>query len=172
MKIKNKKNNKLRFILAVIIFIIISILSLLALEKFHITNFLNVSEKSPEQIKQDKIDSQNKQDFVINKNSEVNTEVIHPTSDNIKITTNRESDGSLTILTELTNYSDGTCDLTITNNDQSYTQTVPIIYQPSFSTCAGFNITTDTLGPGTWQISIIATSKGESNTKTISVEVQ
>ena len=171
MKTKINNYNKKKIIL--IIFFIVFIFGLfIALEFTHITNFFNINTKSAEQIEQDKIDSKNKQDFVINKSVEVNTEVVRPTSDNIRLITNRESDGSLTILTELTNYSDGICNLTITNGDQSYTDTVPIIYQPSFSTCAGFNITTDALGLGNWQISLVATSKGESNTKTVSMEVQ
>ena len=88
------------------------------------------------------------------------------------MSTKRENDGSLTITTQLVNYSDGKCDLTIKNGDNTYTQTAPVIYQSTYSTCAGFNIPDNSVPHGTWQISLVVSSKGKVNTNTSSVEVK
>ena len=95
-----------------------------------------------------------------------------PTADNISLSTQIESDGSLTVMTQLVNYSDGNCDLTVSNGNNLITKSAIVIYQPTFSTCAGFNIPASELGSGNWQISLSVTSEGQVNTKTTSVEIQ
>ena len=149
-------------------------LTLFILEKTHVTHFLNPNNSQQEQQKLEAdINSKNKKDLIENKSGDANSDkTVEPSANDIALSTHRETDKSVTIITKLQNYSDGTCDLTIKNGSKTQTQTAPIIYQVDFSTCAGFNIPESSVGVGTWQISLSVTSKGKVYTKTISVEVQ
>jgi len=182
MIIKNRKKSstrkKLLIIAGVVVILISTFLILEATGATHIIRSLNDQTTdtniTPEQAKENEINSNNKETFVTDKSNSntSNPDVQALTSDNISISTQRETDGSVTILTQLKNYSDGTCDLTITNGSNKYTQTAQIIYQESFSSCAGFSVPLNSLPTGTWQISMTVTSKDIANTKTASMEVQ
>lgn len=122
---------------------------------------------SPEEVQQN---NNAKQDLVEN---ESNTYDGTPSSDSSNITlTTKQEGGSLTVLTQLKGYSDGTCSLKVTNGSNSVTKEATVIYQSEYSTCAGFSIDTSVVGPGTWQLELTVTSKGVSVTKQASVEVQ
>lgn len=144
------------------------------LEVTGVTHFISSPDnRTTEQINQDETNSNNKQDFINGKtNQNTNSTPAEPTVDDISLSTRRETDGTVTIITELKNYSDGTCNLTIKNGNDSHTLSAPVLYQASFSTCEGFNVPSNVVPHGTWQISLSVTSKGKVNTKTISVEVQ
>lgn len=76
-------------------------------------------------------------------------------SDTIDLTaTQQQSD--VVVITKLTGsgYSQGTCTLTATNGSKSVSKTADIIYQPEYSTCAGYTIPTSSLGAGTWKLSL------------------
>lgn len=154
--------------------LIVLISTFTILEVTGVTHFINPSNtKTTEQINQDKTDSSNKQDFINGKtNQNTDTAPVEPTVDDISLSTRRETDGTVTIITELKNYSDGTCNLTIKNGNDTHSLSAPVLYQASFSTCEGFNVPSNVVPHGTWQISLSVTSKGKVNTKTISVEVQ
>lgn len=92
--------------------------------------------------------------------------------DNIELTATQGNKGSVTVLTKLHGYSDGSCTLKTTNGTASTTQIAPIIYQQEYSTCAGFSVNTTNLGSGTWTLLLTVTSKGESTTKQVSVSVE
>ena len=127
-----------------------------------------------EQIKtENETSSDEKQDFIENNtdNTDNSTWQDH-SSDDINISTNQETDGSVTITVKLTNYSDGTCQLDIKNGNSEYSKTADIIYQSSFSICSGFSVPANSLPSGTWQITISTVSKGETTNKTVSAEIK
>ena len=119
------------------------------------------------------LNSTNKKSYVEDKSNATTTNTAQgQTTDDISISTRQEADGTIIITTKLLNYSDGTCNLTMKNGSSAYVKDVDIIYQPDFSTCAGFSIPKNELSSGTWQISLAVTSKGQVNTKTTTVEVK
>jgi hypothetical protein len=79
----------------------------------------------------------------------------------------QETNGTVTVLTRLTNSTTGNCQLTVTNGKKSTTKTAAIIYQSEFSTCAGFSVPISELDSGLWQVSL---SVGTDN-KTTTLEV-
>lgn len=66
--------------------------------------------------------------------------------------------GSVTVMSRLSGIGDGSCNLRATNGNQSYTEEADVIYQPTYSTCAGFSVPVSELGAGNWQITVQATS--------------
>ncbi len=169
-KIINRKNIVIVFC-CVIALVIIAI----SLESFGITHLLNQPRsKTDVQSQESGIDTKNKQTFIENTSvntSQVETKSDHGTGD-ITLSTRREKDGTVTVSTQLKNYSDGTCQLTIRSQSSIYTQTADVIYQESFSSCAGFNVPSNAVSAGLWQISLTVTSKGTVNTQSTSLEVQ
>lgn len=93
------------------------------------------------------------------------------TNSNITLTADKTSDSSVTIYTQLKDYSDGTCTLTVTNGSQTNTQTAPVMYQPQYATCAGFSVPVGNLGTGTWTITLSVISGGTTIDKTITYVV-
>jgi len=162
-------------LLIVAVIAVVLVLTFITLETTGVTHILSpFNNKNADQIKEDETNAKNKQDFLNSKTNTGNntTTPPEPTSDDIVLTAHRETDGSVTILTELKNYSDGTCNLTVKNGGDNYTQTAAVLYQASFSTCEGFSIPSNAIPNGIWQISLAITSKGKVNHKTISLEVQ
>lgn len=153
-------------------------LSFAALELTGVTHLINKIDDDSTQLKEaSKIDAQNKKDLIENKAGSSNTAtdpsiITNHKSSDIILSTQREANDNITIIARLKNYSDGTCDLTIKNGDKTYMDSVPVIYQPEASTCAGFNVPIKAIGSGSWQISLSITSKGQVASNSISVEVQ
>lgn len=102
---------------------------------------------------------------------EVTDEVPASTNPSIDLSARQENNGTVTIFTKLYGYSSGNCALTVTNGGQSHSQSATVIYQPEYSTCAGFSVPISQLGSGAWNITLKATDNGASATKTISYEV-
>ena len=95
-----------------------------------------------------------------------------PPSDpsNIKLSAT-ESGGTVTVTSQLYHYSDGTCSLTLTNGSRTANRTADVIYQPEFSTCAGFSVPTSTLGSGSWNVRLTVTSGSISKSQNTTVDV-
>ena len=75
------------------------------------------------------------------------------------ISSTRVADGKLTILTNIDQFlSSGTCELTLSSGDKTFTESANIITMVSTSTCDGFDIPISNLSAGTWQINIKLTS--------------
>lgn len=175
MIVKNQNQSNLpKKLIVVAVILVVLVSTFLVLEATGVTHFISsFNGKASDQIKTDQTNSDNKQDFIKGQTNNTNTGTTkEPTAADISITTRSETNGSVTVLTQLQNYSDGICDLTITNNGATYKQTAAVLFQPSYSTCEGFNIPVNTVANGTWQITLDVTSKGKVNTKTISVEIQ
>ena len=70
-------------------------------------------------------------------------------------------------------FSYGQCVLTITSSGQRSEQHAAIIYQPEYSTCAGFSVPARSLPKGTWHISLAVTPLGgKALTKTLDKEIR
>ena len=70
-------------------------------------------------------------------------------------------------------FSSGQCVLTITSSGQRSEQHAAIIYQPEYSTCAGFSVPARSLPTGTWHISLAVTPRGgKTLTKTLDKEIR
>lgn len=152
--------------------------SLFALENMGITNFISsaadTTGPTPEQAKeQEKADADAKKSF-IEQETPTSTRPVAPTSsDDIVINAKQEADGNVTVLTQLTGFPDGDCSLVIQNGTKSTTKTAQIIYQPEFSTCAGFTVAKSELGTGAWTLTLTAqTSSSDPLSKTQTLEVR
>ncbi len=165
MNISKKKNSsqkkKIFILVAIIIFVAIATLAIL--EKAHVTDFVKLpAQQNPqgptkEQIEeQEKIDEDRKQDFI--ESPETPSTPTQPGS--VELTAKQESDGTVTILTKLHDVASGTCDLVITNGSKTFTQSAQVIYQPSFSSCAGFSVNKEKLGAGQWSIKVSVSGNG------------
>jgi len=120
-------------------------------------------------------DTKDKQEFINNSKNEPSTEGPLNTGnvDESKVVvTAAQSAEAIVVSTKLYDYSDGTCSLNVINGSKQNAQSAPIIFQPEYSTCAGFSVDRDELGAGTWTIELTATSKGQSVTKKISLDVK
>lgn len=174
MKIHSTKGSykSKKTIVAISVIFILSLIFII-LEVTNVTSFFHASVvKTPEQIKESETNSNDKQKFIDNTSTDSTNNFQEHSSSDIDLTIRQESDNSVTILTQLKNYSDGTCDLTITNNNDTITRSAPVLYQDTFSTCAGFSIPANEMANGTWNITLSVTSKGETSAKTISAEVK
>ncbi len=99
------------------------------------------------------------------------TKTPNPSSEKISLTAHIENNGTVTVFTKLYEFSGGRCELTVVNGTHSTTQQADIIYQPEFSSCAGFSIPIQTVGEGQWAINLIITTNGQEFTKTINLNV-
>ncbi|HSX27602.1 MAG TPA: hypothetical protein VLG25_02370 [Patescibacteria group bacterium] len=93
-------------------------------------------------------------------------------SSSIVLSARQESNGTVTVFTKLYNVSSGTCSLLVTNGYKQTTQTAEIIYQPEYSTCAGFSVPISKLGAGNWTIKLTVTHSDQTKTNSINYEVK
>lgn len=165
-----------------IIITISAILALLAvlavLEKTRVTNFIRFSSGPAEtkispadQKKLDQASQQTKKDF-IEQTPPANSPAPTKPQPSASLTAEKSSDGkSVTILTKLTGFAGGNCDLTIANGSKTYTSSAAIIYQPDFSSCAGFSVPIEKLGNGQWQITLNAAYNDQTASGTATIGV-
>jgi hypothetical protein len=132
----------------------------------------NPSGPTAEQIQQaSELDADNKQDFIENNtdDGEVVSTPSQPADSSIELSARKEADSTVTVTTKLPGVAAGTCTLEITNGTKSASKSAPVIYQPEFSTCAGFSIPVSEVGSGTWAITLKLA--GTDISKSISLEV-
>jgi hypothetical protein len=98
------------------------------------------------------------------------TETPTPNS-SFTLSAKQESDGSVTIIAKIQNVGSGTCALTITNGAKTYSDSADVIYQPDYSSCAGFTIAKEKLGAGTWTINLTVTAKGKTYNQSTNLKV-
>lgn len=85
----------------------------------------------------------------------------------------QQNQDEVVISTQLQNIGDGICTLEITKADKAYSDTAEVIYQPRYSSCAGFSVPVSELGKGTWVVSVSATSLSNNSAKSsTSLEVK
>jgi hypothetical protein len=163
-------------------FMVVMGVVIIALELTDTTHFFHQSTDDKQKQTSAKVDLQKKQAATNSPNESTVSDKSTPNSstnytpptntNNIVLSALRSSSETVTITTRLYNYSDGQCDLTITNGSNQYKKSVSIIYQSEFSTCAGFTVPVTSLGTGTWNISLSVTSGGISQVRATAFEVK
>lgn len=180
--------------LALITAVVLLVLAIFfALEKFNITSLTNVSSGSSsedasggtsgpteeESARQTESEANQKQDYLDSVSSSTDSgdtsssnSTSTPSSASMTVSAS-QSGSNVTVLTQIQNVAQGSCTLTATNGSKTTTQTAQIIYQPEFSSCAGFSVATTTIGTGAWTISITATPvNGPTITQSTNLEVK
>ncbi len=146
--------------------LIIICTSLIALA---VVSYIFINRETPEQ-KQQKINQQQetaqnqqkKEQFINSTNDTGNPKTNSDNGSNnpqpqpsiVSSITANQQNNSVVVLTKVTGLGSGDCSLTINNGQSSTKKTTALIYQPEFSSCAGFNIPVNEIGQGNWQISL------------------
>lgn len=94
------------------------------------------------------------------------------TAPTIELSANKEADSTVTVFTKLYKIGSGTCALNVTNGSKQSSQTASVVYQPEYSTCAGFSVPIASLGVGNWSITLNVSASGQNYTKNITYEVK
>ncbi len=107
-------------------------------------------------------EAKDKQDFLDNqKNPSAPTPKPDLIDDSVSFVVSSDSK-SLIIQTKLKKFSGtGSCTLNLRNDSAEVSERSTIIYQPEFSTCAGFAIDRSKLKNGKWSIDLIVESDGK-----------
>ncbi|QQS18921.1 hypothetical protein IPL68_02565 [Candidatus Saccharibacteria bacterium] len=77
-----------------------------------------------------------------------------PQKGSLTLSAEKSSATHVTVLTKIMDITDGNCELAVSNGTKNTTQTAPVIFQPEFSSCAGFSVPVSQLGTGQWVISV------------------
>lgn len=169
----NKKINERPYKKAIAyILIIIALLSisLVILEKLRVTDFIKDpfikhTSRIPELTAEQKIqNNEAKKDFIENQK-----DVSQDTSQNdknIEISVVQESD-KVVVSTRLHGISNGICRLNIVSSGKQLSKEAQVLYQPQFSTCAGFTVPVSDIGKGVWEIEVVAEGVRNSTSKEI-----
>ena len=88
-------------------------------------------------------------------------------SENIELSAQAGPNDSITVISKLTGISSGSCNLKATSASGSYEASAGVIFQPEYSTCAGFSIPIKTLGTGALTLTLRVSSGGSTSEKTI-----
>ena len=188
MRITNKKLSKKQILVAALAVAIAICGSVFALDKIGIISIFpkdtvpNISkEPTPQEKKsEEKANQDTKESFLntIKDDKEKPVEKSKPapvpkSNSSIELSADRDGD-SVTIIVKLKEqgYSQGKCSLTVAANGKKVAQNADIIYQPEYSTCAGFSIPVSSVGDGQWTISLSVTPlNGKPITKTLIKEI-
>lgn len=179
-KQSSTKKKALATIFSIFIILVVLTASLYALRVFPFHNSKNINNNGlTEQQEKTKVQtsSDQKDQFLDSqKNNDSNSEPadIPSTSDTISLSST-QNNGSVVTIIKLNGqgYSTGVCELTTTANGKTDYQTAEIVYQPEYSSCAGFATPIETLGKGVWQIKLTVTPlNGSPLTKTTSITVK
>lgn len=188
MRIAKKKLSKKHILFTSAVFVVIACLSVFALDKLGIISILpkdtilNISKEPTQQEKksEEKTNQDTKDSFLDNskddqKKSVEKSKPAPVPTDNSSIELSADKDGdNVTIIVKLKEqgYSQGKCSLTVAANGKKVAQNADIIYQPEYSTCAGFSVPISSVGGGQWTISLSVTPlNGKPITKTLTKEI-
>lgn len=165
--IKNTSQRKKPLtVLAVVasVFLIAGVSFALYLPTLNSTDNKQTGPTAEQTEEQKKTEADSKKEFVESTKDEVlpgTTPATPTSSDSINLSATQDA-GTVTVTSKLSGYSAGSCRLTITNGASSLSENADIIYQPEYSSCAGFSIVKSRLGTGTWDITLYATPSGGS----------
>lgn len=111
-------------------------------------------------------DTEGKQDFLDNESKNDSEPAPEFTSDKISISI-KETAENVAITTKLLGFSgEGKCELKITKDTTTVAQSAEVIYQPEYSTCAGFSVEKSKLSTGTWKVELTVSDKGKAYSQT------
>ncbi len=126
----------------------------------------STNRPNPEEKQASQLDADKKQ-ALVEDNKSVNDTNTQPKTTSLDLGAEQTSSESVTVFTKLYGVSSGSCNLSVTNSNQSSTQTAAVVYQPEYSSCTGFSIPTDKLGTGSWNIVLTVTTNGQQFNKSI-----
>ena len=188
MKITKKNISKKQIAVATTVTVLVVCGSIFTLDKIGVISIFtketvpNISkEPTPQEKKsEEKANQDTKESFLNTAKDEEEKSVekskpapVPKSSSSIELSADRNGD-SATIIVKLKEqgYSQGKCSLTVVANGKKVAQNADIIYQPEYSTCAGFSIPVSSLGGGQWAISLSITPlNGNPMVKTLTKEI-
>jgi hypothetical protein len=126
-----------------------------------------------EQLDEEKQQNANdKQDFLDGQVGNDGEPNVPPVSDGDISLTAKTEDNSLVVSANLASIGSGTCELKLEKDTAQLERLADVIYTPSYSTCAGFDVPISQLSTGTWTISLSVSQNGTSiASKTINYEI-
>lgn len=182
----HRSKNHFKPLLIIVALMLFAAIILILLEKTKTTDLIKLplsteqkqaQETAKNNEAQKKKDEEQKQQFLDDTaekqiDSETSEATVQQSEPVITDMTAKQETNTVLILTKLTPVASGECQLKITNGTKTYEQQVRVIYQPEFSSCAGFSVAKSTLGNGLWKITLNTTSGDLSGTKTLDLEVK
>jgi hypothetical protein len=152
------------------------VFALVILEATHVIDLIQINETktvtpTAEQLKQQEETNGNTKDQFINATPTPSSSAT-TTSDKVMLSAHQEANGNVTVITKIYDSSASQCQLSVTNGSNMLQKQSQVIYQPEYSTCAGFSIQKSELSSGTWQISLTVSGNGATINATTSVEVK
>ena len=189
IRTSHQRSKRFRIIWLSLLALLILGLLLVVLEKTHVTNFIKMPAKhttapagptKAQQQAEAQTNAASKQllldntvkDQSSNSTAPGTSTPATPTPTTSMTLTASQSGSSVIALTQIQDVAEGTCKLVASNGIKSTTQTAQIIYQPQFSSCAGFTVPVSSIGAGTWSIAVTVTpANSAATTKTITLEV-
>lgn len=182
-----KKTPRKKKLILWIIVVIVSLFGVLIyLEKSRTTDLVKNPFSSPtgptkeQKAQEQKVNSDAKGGFLDSQYSSnpeqtpTNTPSSTPVQSTSNLELNAHQEGPNVVTTaKITGVVGGNCVLTVNNLGRTYSQTAEVIYQPEYSSCAGFGIPVSSVGVGTWSISLQVNGPGGSTVnKQINLEVR
>jgi hypothetical protein len=159
-----------------LLILLVLIIGIVGLEVAGVTNFYHKDNGkiTPQPgLTQEETKQQSDINLENKKRSAEQTADATPTSaKNIELTAKKETNGTVTVFTKLFGYTAGSCNLKITNGSKSSSQQAEVVYQPQYSSCAGFSVPIADLSNGDWNIVLSVTSGGQTTDKSLSYKVQ
>lgn len=168
----------------VLLLLLVAGFALIISEKTHKTNLIEMPGRQnkpavtgptkEERTAQAKADAESKQQYLDKTSAQSQAQAAPSTvtAPSINLTPS-QSGSSVTVLTKIQGVSGGSCTLFITNGNKTNEQTAQVIYQPEFSSCAGFTVPVSSLGAGMWNITVkVLPVTGEEVRQSTSLEVR
>lgn len=163
----SRKSSQKKVWLVILATLLVLVLVFVVLEKTNAINLFgadsndtNSTGPTTEEIaKEEQANADAKQDYLDDTYKD-DTPAPTPANDPSLTLTAKQEGSSVTILTKIQSLAEGNCTLTVTNGAKSATQEAAVIYQPEFSSCAGFGVPVSSLGSGTWNIKLTVTPTG------------
>ena len=181
MKNVSHKKNWKKIILLVLIILFAGFGLLFALKKPQPTDIAKSPSNYPpsaptaKQQEQERGSSaENKGKFLDSQYSNTDNENTTPNPPSNKIDLTSKQEGSTVVITaKMSGITNGTCTLTITNAGRATTKSAEVIYQPEFSSCAGFAVPVSDVGTGLWTIALsVSAAGGQTASQTSTLEVK
>lgn len=172
MKVSSNKNTKkpLKIIIAAVIVLLAGLGAVLIVNYNQNNN--NITPADNKSAEETKNDLDTKENLIGDPDSQDAVDTPKANNDSVTIT-NSQTTTSVTIFVKLLNVPAGSCELRITNGSKEYTSTAPVIYQPEFSSCAGFTVAKSNLnGPGAWNLTLNIINDQINLTKSTTIEVK
>lgn len=168
-KITSRKNTKKKFIAAAIIAAVLLCVAIwyFALGSNNRDDSTDSTENpDPAPARLNDAEAEQKREFIEeteaseSENSNNSSNPDNSSTTKASVTLDIQRDGSdVVIISKISGINDGSCKLKIKNGTKTYTESADVMFQPIYSSCAGFSVAKNELGNGTWIVSLDVTSR-------------